>query len=309
LPGGDSIPHLGGRTPSYNVVTPEFFATLGLTLKRGRALADEDRKGGGYVAVVNETMAHRLWPGREALGQCMKVGADTAPCTTVVGVVEDSYNGTLRGLRPSMYYLPMNATTASPPPLRTLFVRGRAGALAGGGGGGGGGGGARSVIAAVRHELQVMMPNLPYADVRLMRDLIEPEVRPWRLGATMFGVFGLLALVLAAVGLYSAISYDVAQRVHEMGVRVALGASVRDVIALVVRQGLRVVVLGVVIGAAVALSAGGAIASLLFEMSARDSVVYGVVVATLLAVSVLACVLPAWRASHVDPAIALRNEG
>jgi ABC-type antimicrobial peptide transport system permease subunit len=141
-----------------------------------------------------------------------------------------------------------------------------------------------------------------------MSKIIAPEIRSWRMGAIMFGVFGALALALAAVGLYSVIAYNVAQRTHEMGVRVALGAQARDVIRLIVREGLTIVIPGVVLGSLAALYAGKWVAPLLFNVSAKDPPVMVGVVLTLLGVAVAASWIPAMRAARVDPNEALRAD-
>jgi putative ABC transport system permease protein len=139
-------------------------------------------------------------------------------------------------------------------------------------------------------------------------DIIGGQTRSWRLGATMFLAFGLLALALAALGLYSTIAYTVAQRTHEMGVRIALGAQVRDILLLVLRDGVAVSVIGLAVGAAAAIAASGWIAPLLFKESPRDPMVFGAVTVTLLAVAVAASSIPALRAARVDPQKALRAE-
>jgi ABC-type antimicrobial peptide transport system permease subunit len=141
-----------------------------------------------------------------------------------------------------------------------------------------------------------------------MQTKIEPQVRPWRLGAAMFSVFGALALLLAAVGLYSVIAYGVTQRTHELGVRVALGARTADVLRLVVGEGLRIAVVGVSAGALLALLAGRWLAPLLFNVSPRDPGVFAIVATVLLAVALAASLLPALRAARVDPATALRAD-
>jgi ABC-type antimicrobial peptide transport system permease subunit len=160
----------------------------------------------------------------------------------------------------------------------------------------------------VRRELQSLAPNLPYADVEPLEDIISPEIRPWRLGATMFGIFAGLALLVAAVGLYSVVAYEVAQRTREMGIRIALGAASRDVVALVVRDGIAPALAGVVLGLALALAASRAIASLLFDTSPRDPLVLGACATVLLVVALVASVIPARRATRVDPMEALRAE-
>jgi ABC-type antimicrobial peptide transport system permease subunit len=164
------------------------------------------------------------------------------------------------------------------------------------------------LVEPLRRAMQTVMPGVPYANVRPMRASLDEEMRPWRLGATMFAVFGLIALVLSSLGLYSVVAYTVAQRMHEMGVRVALGAQVGDIRRLVLTQGLRVAAVGVAGGTIIALTTGRFVAPMLFQTSPRDPVVFGVVIALLLAVATLASLVPARRAVRADPLVALRSE-
>jgi ABC-type antimicrobial peptide transport system permease subunit len=161
---------------------------------------------------------------------------------------------------------------------------------------------------AIRKALQPVMPGQSYVTTRPMNTLIANQQRAWRFGATMFFAFGILALAVATVGLYGVIGYNVAQRMHELGVRIALGAQTRDVIRLVMSQGLAVAAVGVLTGIAVAFAVGGQVQPLLFQQSARDPVVFAVVGATLLAAATLACLLPARRAARADPNRTLRSE-
>lgn len=192
-----------------------------------------------------------------------------------------------------LYYVPMpKDSTAN---VNVLLVRAR-------------GGDPSRLVEPIRKAMQTAAPNLPYADVHLFAELLAPQIRPWKMGATLFAMFGALALLIAAVGLYSAISYGVAQRGHEFGVRVALGAQVGDVVRLVMGQGVRGAALGVILGSVAALLAGRFVADLLFQTSPRDPAVFAVVAGLILLVAAVASFFPAWRASRVDPARALRGE-
>ena len=153
-----------------------------------------------------------------------------------------------------------------------------------------------------------MDPTFGYIDVGTLQESLDPQLRPWRLGATMFGVFGALALLVAAVGLYSVMSYSAAQRSHEMGVRIALGAKAADIRRLILRAGIWTAGTGVAIGAVLALAGGRYVEALLFETSARNGGVFAVVAASLMLVAVVASLVPAWRATRVDPVVALRAE-
>lgn len=289
VPGIDSVRRLGSFT--LQAASPGYFATIGTKVVKGRGILPEDREGSVRVAVVSETMARTLWPGRDALGQCIRVGADSMPCTTVVGIAEDIKQNQLADDGGLHYYLPI---AQYHPESAALFARVR--------------GSAADQEESVRRQLQSLMPGNAYLSVNSMRDIVEPEVRSWRLGATMFVAFGGLAIVLAAIGLYSVIAYDVVQRTHELGIRIALGARVRDLVLLVIGDGLRVALLGGAVGALAALVAGRWIGPLLFDESPRDPVVYGAVAAVLVAVAILASGIPALRALRVDPNEALRAE-
>ncbi|HEU4628281.1 MAG TPA: ABC transporter permease [Gemmatimonadaceae bacterium] len=294
VPGLDSVPLLPGGEPLLNLATPEFLRTLGVRVVRGRGFTAGDRPGTGHVVVVNETAARRLWPGREALGQCVKLGAaDTLPCSTVVGVVEDVRWDDLRA-EPRLQLYGVLGQQPEEIPLRTLVVR-TAGDVDG-------------VARAIERAAYEVAPRLVFVRATPLAASLEPELRPWRLGASMFTAFGALALVIAAVGLYSVLAYAVAQRTQELGVRLALGAGAGAVLRLIVGEGLRVVTSGVVLGLVAALLLGRRLEALLFDVSPHDPLVVGGVAAALLLVAFLASVVPAWRATRVDPNVALRTE-
>jgi len=287
--GIDSVSKLGQM--SLQAGTPDLLATMGTRVVRGRNLTKEDNVvGAPLVMVVNEAMAKKLWASEDAIGKCVRVGADTSPCRTVVGVAENVRRGSLS--EPEMhYYMPIEQFN---PQDAVLFVRTS-------------GAGAESA-EAVRRALQPLLPGVAYVTVTPMSKILAPAMRSWKMGATMFAIFGSLALVLAAIGLYSVIAYNVTQRTQEMGVRVALGAQGRDVISLIVREGLKVVLPGVALGAMIALYAGKWIKPLLFDVSPKDPSVMAAVVATLLIVAITASWVPARRAARVDPNEALRSD-
>ncbi len=287
--GIDSVQRLGNFT--IQAGSPEFFATIGTRILRGRGFTTEDRAGAPLVAVVSQSMAGVLWPGREALGQCFRIGADTVPCTTVVGIAEDIHQNSVIGDRGLGYYLSIEQFH---PEAAVIFVRGR-----------GPGGDLQELL---RRTLQPEMPGEGYVNVTPLRDIVDPELRSWQLGATMFTALGGLALVLAAVGLYGVMAYDVAQRTHELGVRLALGARVADVVRMVVGDGMRIALAGVAAGSFLALWSGRWLAPLLYEQSPTDPMVFGLVAGMLLLVAALACAIPALRATRVSPTVALRTE-
>jgi predicted permease len=288
VPGVDSVNRLGNL--NLQAGSADFFQTMGTRIIRGRGFTAEDRETSPKVMVVGELMAKKLWPGQDAIGKCVKMNSDTMPCRTVVGIAEDVRRSLISEID-LHYYMPI---AQFHPEQAGLFVRTR--------------GPASAAVEEVRRTLQSMMPGPSYVTVTPMTIIIAPMIQSWKIGATMFAVFGALALVLAAIGLYSVIAYNVTQRTHEMGVRVALGAQARDVISLVVREGLRIVIPGVALGAIVSLIAGKWVAPLLFEVSPKDPPVLVAVIVTLLGVAVMASWLPAQRASRVDPNEALRSD-
>jgi len=168
-------------------------------------------------------------------------------------------------------------------------------------------GDARAFEATVRRAVGRIVPDANYINVSSMQDRVDPQIRPWRLGATMFGLFGIVALGIAAIGLYSVIAYATAQRTHEFGVRLAIGSDGTRLMRGVLYDGLRLAGWGLVAGLAAALVAGDRVAPLLFNVSPRDPVVILVVAATLIVVAMLASLVPAWRAARTDPVIALRT--
>jgi predicted permease len=266
---------------------------MGTRVLRGRPFTSADGRGSTRVALVNTAMARRLWPGRDALGRCFHIGADSTPCVQIVGIVEETRRDDLKAAESLQYFTPLDQ---EPEPPRTLymFVRGR--------------GDPTALLPAVRTALQQTDPRVPYPSIETMASILDPQIRPWRLGATLFGAFGLLALAVAAVGLYGVLAYDVAQRRHELGVRVALGARARDVLQLVVGRGLRLAAVGVALGLALAALAAPRIGELLFGVSPRDPATLAGVAGALLVVALAASVIPGWRAARVDPNTALRSD-
>jgi len=288
--GIDTVSRLGQF--DYNVVTPDYFKTMGTRIVRGRGLANADTREAPRVMVVSQAMGRVLWPGRDAIGQCVRISTDTMPCTTVVGIAENIKEQSIRADAGFYYY----TAAAQYPKVRWsgLFVRMR--------------GNAAEFKESVRRALQHEMPGAAYVTVTPLSEIVGPQMRSWHLGATMFVAFGALALVLAAIGLYSVIAYNVSQRTHELGVRMALGAQASDLARLVVKQGLGVAAVGVGIGVVVALWASRWVEPLLFEVSPRDTTTYSLVAATLLLVAIAASWIPARRATRVNPNIALRAE-
>jgi putative ABC transport system permease protein len=295
VPGVDSVPRLpGSDDPLLNAVTREYFATMRTRIVRGRAFSEEDGAGAPRVIVVNETMARLLWPNADPIGRCVRLGtADSIPCSTVIGVAPETRSRSIRPEPVMQYYVPIEQQQTDE---RVSIVVVRPSGDVG------------DAAALVRRVVLEEAPKLSFVEVLPVSDLLEPQVRPWRLGASLFSAFGILALVIAAVGLYSVLAYVVAQRRHEIGVRIALGARTGDVLRMVISEGVRVVAVGVAIGLVIALLAARAIEGLLYGVSPHDPAVVAGVAVVLLLVAVVASVAPAWRASRVDPSTALRAD-
>lgn len=287
--GLDSLPPMPGGGPYMMGVSDGYFETVGTRVLRGRAIGAGDVKGAERVAVVNETMARTLWPAGDAIGECFVVTNGQKECSRVVGVVQDAPRFELRDEPAFQIYL--SGRQAMGGGLLLVRARERPEALA----------------ATLRSALLQLDPSLLDVRVDLWRDTLAPQLRPWRLGASLFALFGALALLVAAVGLYSVMSYMAASRTREMGVRLALGARPASVRWLVMRQGMLLGVGGVALGLALAVAGGRWAAPMLFGTSPREPVVLGAVLVALLAVTVLASVVPAWRASRVSPVAALRE--
>ena len=289
---GDSLPRAADGLPGSAGVSPDFFAAAGLRVLRGRGFESSDPRGSGGVLVVNEALARSAWPNEDAIGKCLRLATPTSPCATVVGVVENSRRSDVVEQVVRQFYVPATDTgfyAAGTAIVRVSPER------------------AAAIEAAARREGTALFPGAEIR-VRRMGVVLAPQYRPWRLGASLFTVFGLLALLVAMVGVYGTVSNAVGQRRHEFGVRVALGARAEDVVALVVGHGVRAVAAGVVLGALLALAAGRLIASLLYGVSPRDPFVLAAVSVVLLVVAAVASLVPAWRASRVDPVEALRAE-
>ncbi len=292
VPGWDSIPRLPGGGPYYIVTDEHYLSTLGIDVIRGRGLEAADRAQGTHVAVVNETMARTFWPGEDALGQCFHHGeGEDTPCSTVVGVTEDVTRGSLEEAPHMAYYVPLTEDSPSP---RGMYVRASEDVA--------------QVASALAGPLRSFSPRVRYAGVNTLREVLDPQARAWSLGATLFSLFGMLALLVAVVGLYSLLAFDVADRTRELGIRSALGASKQGLLRSVVLRGLGLATLGVALGTAATLAVAPRVETLLFGVGGRDPLVLGSVAAVLLVAGTLASWIPGLRATGVDPMEALRAE-
>jgi putative ABC transport system permease protein len=290
-------PFAPGETHSARsyTISPEYFRVLSIPVRRGRAFAESDGKNSNPVIVVNEAFARTFFPGQEPLGQHVVIdGPDDKPLPPreVVGVVGNIHFQSFTDEERPEYYIPFEQ---SPSAVTQVVVRSR-------------GGDAAALTTEVRAALKGVDPNLLIWETRTMDELVGQSVAPQRFNVALLGFFAALAMLLAAVGIYGVMSYTVTQRRHELGIRMALGAQSRDVLRLVVRQGMLLTLLGLGLGLAGAFALTRLMASLLYGVSATDPLVFAAVSVLLAAVALLACYVPARRATKVDPMVALRYE-
>ena len=277
----------------FNIIGPHYFRALGIRVTQGRVFNERDREGAPPVAVINETLARRIWPGENPIGKRLTVGRGRAAMIEreVVGVFADIKQRELDS-EPLLQICVPYAQVQT----RTLYlaVRGRVDAA--------------TLLAPVRAQLKSLDPDLPCTDIALWKDRLSGAVAPRRVTTWLLAAFGGTALLLAVVGLYGVMSYLVAQRRREFGIRVALGAQWSDLRRLVLGQGMRLVTAGVILGAVAALALSRVVATLLFQVSPTDPVTFLAVSALLALSAAAACWLPARRAAKVDPIAALRAE-
>lgn len=293
VPGWDSLPSTAGGGPYVTAVTPDYFRTTGMHLLAGRAFGASDDSSRGPVAIINRTMANLLWPRASAIGRCFRVRSPTAACTTIVGVVEDARLSRVRDAPSMQYYVPMSQWWSGGTPQ--VLVRARADDP-------------MTLVPTLLATLRVVAPSARAVAFRSWTDALEPEVHAWHVGSLLFGGFGLLALLVACVGLYSLAAYTVAQRTHEFGVRIALGASAGRILNLVLADGLGSVLGGALAGGVIALLSASMLQPLLFDTSAYDPRLYGAVLLVIIVTSLCASIIPSWRATRVDPLLALRAD-
>jgi len=287
-----------GLAADWQVVTPGYFEALGTPLRGGRTFSDADTASSLPVIVVNETMAKKYWPGVDAVGRRMTMGSNDR-WITVVGVVADIHH---RGLdmepRPEMYrphtQFRYGGADAPAVPMMTWAVRTTDDP--------------RAAVSYARAAVSAVDARLGISDVATMDAVVADSTSDRRLNMLLFVLLGTLALALATVGVYGVVAYSVSQRTHEIGVRMAIGARPNDVVRLMLGEGGRLAVAGVVAGSLIALAAARLIRGLLFEVSATDPLTFVAVAGGLLAVALLASYIPARRATRVDPMIALRGE-
>ena len=286
-----------GQQPSVDryIMTPGYLQALGLRLERGRELTDQDGETAALVVLVSEGFATRFWPNQDPIGKRIKLpwnpGREGDPWRTVVGVVKDVKQYGLDKPGTSALYLPH---AQYPVPFMTLVVR-----TAGDPG---------QMMGTIRQAVQKIDRDQVPTEIATMQDVMASSIQTQRFSMFVLGAFAALALALAAVGIYGVMSYVVAQRRHEIGIRIALGARVGNILLLVLRNALSMTMAGILLGAAGAFALTRLMKSLLFGVAPADLLTFVVVCSSLLAVALVACYLPARRATKVDPLVALRNE-
>jgi len=299
---GDSLAIDGYQPPSgqpapnvsYNVISPDYFQTMRIPMARGRTFTDADDEKAQYVAIVNEVMAKHFWPNQDPLGRHFTMTREPKHSMKVVGIARDSrFLGVTLAIN-AHFYVPY-AQHDEANSLETLQVR-TAGAP-------------ELLIPEVERVVATVAPDLPVFDVETMTDALNTlaGLLIFKIGAALAAAFGILGIILATVGVYGVISYVASQRTHEIGIRMALGAHSQDILRMILGQGIVIVGAGLTIGLAAAFSAAHVVRNFV-TVSATDPLTYLIVSATLTLVAVLACYIPARRATKVDPMVALRYE-
>jgi len=302
IEGKPSGPGSPGPHGDIRVVTGGYFSALAIPLLRGRLFTDSDRAGSEPVAVIDENLARQYWPDQDPIGQKIRSGTDkNGPWSTIVGVVghirfnqlagEESSTVGAQSSSKGAYYYPIYQKEA---PAGFLVVKGR--------------GGQAALADALREAVQGVDANQPIHDLKSMDSLIAASLGPQRFATNLLAAFAGLALVLAAVGLYGLVSYSVSQRTNEIGIRMALGARPSDVLQIILRQGAKLILAGIVAGIGVGLMLTRAMQSLLYRVSPFDPVSFVCAAGVLVLVALAACYIPARRAMRVDPMVALRYE-
>ena len=277
----------------FDAVSPGYFTTMRIRLNRGRDFSEADNENSAQVAVINQVMAERYWPGQEPLGKSFAVTSDLTHPATIVGVVRNHRMGQLYGPFEPIFYLPVAQGNL---PSETLQIRSAQSAWA--------------IVPQIRAIAQSLAPAVPVYGVRTMTEVLHGGngLLFFEIGASLAAALGLLGLILATVGVYGVMSYAVRQRTQEIGIRIALGAQRRDILAMVGRQGVLIVATGLAAGLLAALAVGRLVNDFLVGVASTDPVTYVGVSVLLAAVAGLATYVPTRRATKVDPMVALRYE-
>ena len=286
--GEQTDPNNRGTLVNLDEVTPGHFETMRIPLLGGRDFTDFDRENTAPVAVINQAMANLLWPGQEPLGKRFAV-VQEPNLLQVVGVVGTTVVGQIGEDPQPIAYFPMRQKYS---PFATLVVRTT--------------GNPDGLLGTVRTQVQQLDKNLAFTNTQTVQQILGQGLWPARMGAALLGLFGALALILASIGIYGVLAYSVAQRTSEIGLRMALGAQPRQVLRLVLRQGMLLALIGAAVGILVALPVARLASGLLYGVSATDPITYAAITLLLMGVALLACYLPARRATRIDPLVALR---
>jgi len=270
-------------------IATDYFKTMGMSLLSGREFSDRDTEGAPRTVIINEALARRYWPGQDALGKHISVVGGRP--SEVVGVVKNSTAYIFQQASEPFFYLPL---LQNPSPGMTLHVRGKGDPMA--------------MLPAVRNEIDAMGQNIMLQDPITLSDQLSESLIMLRIVSTLTGLFGLLALALALVGVFSVVNYSASRRTREIGIRLALGAQRVDILRMILKEALFLVLAGVAAGLFMAVASGRLLASLMFANSGIDTSVYIIVALMLIAIAMLACFLPAYKATKVDPSDALRHE-
>src|SRR6266704_2345930 len=288
--GEQTDPNNRGTLVNFDNVTPGHFATMRIPLLSGRDFTDFDRENTTPVVVINEAMAKMVWPGQEPLGKRFSIVTEPR-LLQVVGVVGTTVIGQIGEDPQPIAYVPMRQRYS---PAAALVVRTN--------------GNPEPLLGAVRTQVQPIDKNLAFTNAQTVQQILGQGLWAARMGAALLGLFGALALILAAIGIYGVLAYSVAQRTSEIGLRMALGAQPRQVLGLVLKQGMLLALIGATVGILVALPVARMAGNLLYGVSATDPLTYVGITLLLLCVALLACYLPARRATRIDPLVALRVE-
>lgn len=283
----------------WQVASDGAFETMGMRLIQGRWFDARDTMGSAPVAVVNETLAKTYWADGDAVQGRIRIGgAASRPWVTVVGIVADERHNGITGVVKEKFYVPHSQwhLVSGADPIRNVFLVARTR------------GNPASAAGAIRAEVQRLDPNLPVANVRPMQEVLSTALGTPRLTGFLLGTFAVIALALAAVGIYGVLAYMVAQRTHEIGIRLAIGAHRAQVLTMILKQGLALTGLGIAVGVAVAFGATRLMESVLYQVKPTDPVTFAAVTAVVVGVSLAASYLPALRATRVSPTVALRTE-
>ena len=291
--GDPPLPPGKSPTADYATVSPDYFRTMRILLLRGRLFSDQDSPSNPKVAIISETLARRYFPNKDPLGRQMKFGfpPNTDVSREIVGIVGDVRDAALSRQPGPMMYVPF---AQAPLYGGEVVVRSSLSTS--------------SVAAGIRQAVNSIDKNLPVTDVESFNDAVGKSISQERFRTFLLGSFSAIALVLAAIGIFGVISYSAAQRTHEIGIRMALGADRRDVLRLILGQGTRLALYGLGIGVIAAFLLTRLMSSLLYTISATDPLTFGSVMIILLSVALIACYIPSRRAMRVDPIVALRHE-